>query len=74
MTDPVELRLLTKEEVLDRVKLSFTSVWKKMQAGTFPRGLVQGSGEHERNRVFWYEHEIQKYLAGLQQKRIKGDA
>jgi predicted DNA-binding transcriptional regulator AlpA len=73
MIPDVELQLLTKEEVLGRVKMSYTTVWKKMQAGTFPRCYMQGN-DSEKNRVYWYAHEIDAYLADLCRKPLKGDA
>ena len=62
-----ELRLVTKGEVLERVGMSYPTLWSKMRAGTFPRSVVVGA------RVCWYAHEIDAWLRDLQRQQLKGD-
>ena len=61
-------RLLTKAEVLDRVALSYPSVWRLMRRGEFPRGL-KVSGESVR----WVEAEVEAWIRSRQRQRLKGD-
>lgn len=63
------VRLLTKAEVLDRVGLSFPTVWQWMREGKFPRSRVLSS-----NKSVWIEFEISKWIASLPVRKLKGDA
>jgi prophage regulatory protein len=62
-----ELRLMTKGEMLERVGMSYPTLWSKMRAGTFPRSVVIGG------RVAWYAHEIDEWLHQLPRQRLKGE-
>jgi predicted DNA-binding transcriptional regulator AlpA len=59
-------RLLSKGDVLDKVGLSYVSVWKLMREGAFPRSVVVGG------KVFWLEHEVDEFIAKLPRRRLKG--
>jgi predicted DNA-binding transcriptional regulator AlpA len=59
-------RLLSKGDVLDKVGLSYVSVWKLMREGAFPRSVVVGA------KVAWLEHEVDEYIAKLPRRRLKG--
>jgi predicted DNA-binding transcriptional regulator AlpA len=61
-------RLLSKRQVLDRVCVTFPTLWKWMRAGTFPRARVIGG------KSVWLEHEVNAWIAGLPVRRLKGDA
>jgi predicted DNA-binding transcriptional regulator AlpA len=61
-------RLISRPELLDRVNLTFPSVWKLMRAGEFPRSRLIGG------HVVWLESEIDEYIASLPLQRYKGDA
>jgi len=50
-------RLLSKKQVLDRVPLSFGSIWKMMRAGTFPQ-----SRSISENKTVWLESEIDAWI------------
>jgi predicted DNA-binding transcriptional regulator AlpA len=71
-TDGVEnispLRLLDKKQVIERVGVSFPTIWKWMRAGTFPRARVVGD-----LKSVWYEHEIEAWIAALPMRRLKDD-
>jgi predicted DNA-binding transcriptional regulator AlpA len=62
-------RLLTKQEVLDKTRVSYTNLWDLMRKNLFPRSIV-GAG----NRVLWFESEVDAYLAALPRTKLKGDA
>ena len=61
------VRLLSKREVLDRIPLSYPSIWALMRAGKFPRSRKAG------NRVVWIEAEINDWILGRPVQRLKGD-
>jgi predicted DNA-binding transcriptional regulator AlpA len=65
-------RLLTKAEVLARVGVTFPTIWKWMREGTFPRAR-RLTAESKSTRAYWYESEIEAWLANLPVKRLKGD-
>jgi prophage regulatory protein len=65
-------RLIFRPEVVDRVGVTYVTIWQWMQAGKFPRSLALG-GPGRANRVAWHEHEIDAWLANLPRRRLKGD-
>src|SRR5262245_52800816 len=48
-TDGVTRRLLTKPEMLARVRVTYPTIWKWMREGTFPRSRIVG------NKSMWFE-------------------
>jgi predicted DNA-binding transcriptional regulator AlpA len=63
----LELRLIGRGEVLDRVGMSYPTLWYKMRRGEFPRSVVIGT------RVAWYAHEVEEWLRDLPRQKLKGD-
>jgi predicted DNA-binding transcriptional regulator AlpA len=63
-------RLLSKNEILAKVNLSYPSVWKLMLAGAFPRPVVIGGAVGGKNA--WFEHEVDAWIAALPRRRLKG--
>ena len=61
-------RLIFKPELLRRVGLSYTSIWKLMRQGRFPRSFAVSDG-----RVAWRESEVNAWIDGLSRQRLKGD-
>jgi predicted DNA-binding transcriptional regulator AlpA len=61
------VRLLSKGEMLDKVGVTYPTIWKLMREGAFPRAVVVGGGKN-----FWLEHEIDDYIAKLPRRRLKG--
>jgi prophage regulatory protein len=59
-------RLLSKGELLAKLGLSYPTIWKLMNAGTFPRAVVVGG------KVAWLEHEVDAFIANLPRRRLKG--
>jgi prophage regulatory protein len=49
-------RLLNKKHLLQRVPLSYVTIWKMMKLGKFPRSHRIGG------RVFWLEAEISAWI------------
>jgi predicted DNA-binding transcriptional regulator AlpA len=62
------VRLIERPEVLDKVPLTYASIWQKMRDGTFPRSRAIGG------RSVWVEDEIDAWIAALPVRRLKGDA
>jgi len=62
-----ELRLLSKGEVLERVGVSFPSLWKWMNAGKFPRSRELGG------KSAWLEHEVNAWILARPITRLKCD-
>jgi len=52
-------KLLSREQILDRVPLSYPTILKRIAAGEFPAPVMIG------NRPFWHEHEVDEYMANL---------
>jgi predicted DNA-binding transcriptional regulator AlpA len=60
-------RLIDKSELLDKVPLSYASIWAKMREGTFPRSRAVG------DRTFWVESEVDAWIAATPVRLLKGD-
>jgi prophage regulatory protein len=60
-------RLILREELIDRVGVSYVTVWNWMRAGTFPRSRGIGG------RTAWIESEIADWIASRPIRRLKGD-
>jgi prophage regulatory protein len=65
--DVAGARLLSRQEMLERVNLSYPTVWQRMRDGKFPRGRDNGG------KVVWVEAEIDNWIAKLPVKKLKGD-
>ena len=63
--DAAPSRLLSKPEVLDRVSLTFPTIWKLMRKGRFPRGRVVAS------KTVWLESDIEAWIAALPERTYK---
>jgi prophage regulatory protein len=61
-------KLVGRREVLERVPLTYVTIWKMMQAGTFPRSREIGG------KVAWLESEIDAWIASRPIVKLKGDA
>jgi predicted DNA-binding transcriptional regulator AlpA len=53
-------RFLSKKEVRDKVKLSFTEIARRVQAGKFPKPLRLGP--YRTSRTVWWEHDIDAWM------------
>jgi predicted DNA-binding transcriptional regulator AlpA len=61
-------RLISKLQVLDRVGVSYPTLWQWMRQGKFPRSRELGG------KSCWIEREINEWIAGRPLRRLKGDA
>jgi len=61
--------LLSKKQVLERIPLSFVTIWKMMNAGTFPQSRAIGE-----NKTVWLESEIDRWILETPPKPLKGAA
>jgi|SRR5580692_12461881 prophage regulatory protein len=62
------LRLLSKKQVLDRVGVSFPTIWRWMLAGTFPRARAIGD-----LKSVWLESEVEAWINALPTRHLKDD-
>jgi predicted DNA-binding transcriptional regulator AlpA len=62
------VRLIFKKELLQRVGLSFPTIWKMMREDRFPRARIIGG------KSAWLENEIDGFLTELPLRRYKRGA
>ena len=62
------IRLISKPEVLDRVGVTYPTLWGWMRAGKFPRSRELGG------KAAWVEAEVEAWITALPVRRLKGDA
>ena len=55
-------RFLSKAEVRDKVKLSYTEIARRVKKGAFPKPMRLGP--HRTSRTVWWEHEIEVWMDG----------
>jgi predicted DNA-binding transcriptional regulator AlpA len=67
LTGNGEPRLISKPEVLDRIGVSYVTIWSMMRSGTFPRCRVIGG------KSAWIESEVNDWILSRPQRRLKGD-
>jgi predicted DNA-binding transcriptional regulator AlpA len=60
-------KLIYKAEARKRIGLSFTTIWKYMRQGTFPRSRECGG------KTCWLESEIDAWILARPIRRLKGD-
>jgi len=63
-------RLLSRDEVLDKVGVTYPTIWKLMCEGAFPRPVVVGRNKNGKNA--WLEHEVDDFIARLPRRKLKG--
>lgn len=61
------IQLLTRLEVIDRVKLTYPTILNWMRVGKFPRSRAVGG------RVAWVESEIDDWITNLPVAYVKTD-
>jgi prophage regulatory protein len=64
---PNATRLVSKREVLDRIGVSYPTLWSWMRDGRFPRSRELGG------KICWLEREIEKWIDALPMRPLKGD-
>lgn len=61
-------RFLSKAEVRDKIKLSFTEIARRVKAGKFPKPIRLGS--HRTSRTVFLESEVDAWMdAQIQRAR-----
>jgi predicted DNA-binding transcriptional regulator AlpA len=65
--DASESQLIGKGVTLARVNLSFTSAWRLMQQGEFPRARTSG------NKIVWLKSEIDSWIKSRPVRKYKND-
>jgi predicted DNA-binding transcriptional regulator AlpA len=60
-------RLLSKQEVLVKVGLSYPTIWQWMRSGKFPRSRQLGG------KVAWLSDEVDQWIAARPVQPLKGD-
>jgi prophage regulatory protein len=63
-TSVAHRRVIRKALVLDRVAFSYTTLWRKVRDGSFPRPIKQSSGT-----VAWFEDEVDAWLSARAAER-----
>lgn len=62
------VKMLSRRQMLAKVgPVSYPTIWKMMNEGTFPRARLFGK------RTVWFEHELDAYLANLPLRPLKVD-
>lgn len=60
-------KFLNKRQVLERIPLSYQTLWDRMRRGLFPRSfLIAG-------QVFWLESELVDWMNTQPRQHLKGD-
>jgi predicted DNA-binding transcriptional regulator AlpA len=60
-------RFIDKKQVVERVGVSYPTIWKWMRAGTFPRARVIGE------KSVWLENEISTWMNTRPLRHLKDD-
>jgi prophage regulatory protein len=60
-------RLMSRREVLDHVGVSYPTIWRWMQEGSFPRARAIGG------KIAWIEAEVENWINRRPLKPLKGD-
>jgi predicted DNA-binding transcriptional regulator AlpA len=64
---PTEPASTDKLDLLDRIGVSYVTIWKMMCKGTFPRSRAVGG------KLVWLESEINEWIRSLPKTALKGD-
>jgi predicted DNA-binding transcriptional regulator AlpA len=67
MTSTKKARIVSKPEVLDRVGVTYPTIWQWMRQGKFPRSRELGG------KSCWIESEIEDWIRNRPVRRLKGD-
>ena len=66
-TNQKKLSILRRKQVEDRTGLSRSTIYLRIQEGTFPKPISLGP-----RAVGWLEHEIQAWLSACVENRVSG--
>ena len=59
-------KLITKSEVLDRLRVSAPTLWAWMRQGKFPKPI-----ELSDTKVFWFESEVDAFIESRPRRQYK---
>lgn len=65
-------KLLSKAKLLERVPVTFPTIWKWMQKGLFPRPVVL-QPDQRFSKIAWHEDEVEKWVKDRPLSSLKGD-
>jgi prophage regulatory protein len=65
----MEDRLMNKAEVLEKIGVSFPTLWWWMREGRFPMPIRLGDGP--RSRVAWHLNEVEAWIADRPRQEYK---
>lgn len=60
-------RFISRRQLLDRIPVSYPTIWKWMVSGEFPRGRSLGG------KIAWVESEVDRWIVERSKVRLKGD-
>lgn len=63
----VEVRLFSRPEVIERVGVTFPTLWTMMHRGEFPRAIIVAGGS------LWRADAIDAWIDALPRRRYKSD-
>ena len=59
---------LTRDEVCEKTRVCYVTIWRMIKAGDFPRG------REVKGRILWKESDVDAWLEAQPRQRVKGDA
>jgi prophage regulatory protein len=65
---PGQVRLLSKYDVIDRIGVSYPTLWDWMCKSKFPRSRELGG------KICWLASEVEDWMQSRPKTRLKGDA
>jgi predicted DNA-binding transcriptional regulator AlpA len=69
--DPT-MRLLSRQEVLNLIPVSYPCLWLWVRDGIFPAPRALGPVGATKNRVAWLESDVRAWIAAQPQRRPRG--
>ena len=58
----IQIKILELSEVMKAMRLSRSTIYKRMREGTFPDQIKLGESERGERKVVWLESEIEGWL------------
>ena len=72
--EQLKIRIIRLNEVISRTGYGRTSIYRKMEEGTFPKSLKLGGPLKDKNTfdssaVGWLEHEVDQWVQSIIEER-----
>jgi len=61
------MRLLTSNDIMERLRIGRSTLYKMIKEGQFPQGIKMGAS------VRWTETDVNKWIADLAEQRTVSD-